>query len=124
MAPQVKTTKTTLFAQAVHPCTRQCFSDMSPQAFRNTVNLIYHGRNVALTLLLIALLYNQTFWVFASAVAAALCTGALHEAGRVPQEEALPPRPLVIQIIRISVPLLLTMFALGYGAVWLNRNFG
>lgn len=85
---------------------------MSPQAFRTTVNLIYHGRNVALALLLVALLYNQTFWVFASAVAAALCTGALREAARMPQEEELPPRPLVIQVLRISVPLLLTMFAI------------
>ncbi|AHB08243.1 MULTISPECIES: hypothetical protein [Pandoraea] len=97
---------------------------MSPQAFRTTVNLIYHGRNVALVLLLVALLYNQTFWVFASAAAAALCTGALHEAGRMPEDEDLPPRPLVIQVLRISVPLLLTMFALGYGAVWLNRHLG
>ncbi|VVE30580.1 hypothetical protein PPN31114_03640 [Pandoraea pneumonica] len=97
---------------------------MSPQAFRNTVNLIYHGRNVALALLLVALVYNQTFWVFVSAVAAALCTGALREADRMPEEEDLPPRPLVIQVLRISVPLLLTMFALGYGIVWFNRNFG
>ena len=29
---------------------------MSPQAFRTTVNLIYHGRNVALVLLLVALM--------------------------------------------------------------------
>lgn len=97
---------------------------MSPQAFRTTVNLIYHGRNVALVLLLVALLYNQTFWVFASAAVAALCTGALHEAGRMPEDEDLPPRPLMIQVLRISVPLLLTMFALGYGAVWLNRHLG
>ncbi|WP_374625333.1 hypothetical protein [Pandoraea sp.] len=99
-------------------------TDMPPQAFRTTVNLIYHGRNVALALLLVALLYNQTFWVFVSVVAAALCTGALREAGRMPQDGDLPPRPLAIQVLRISVPLLLTMFALGYGAVWLNRNFG
>ncbi|VVD69630.1 hypothetical protein PEP31012_00533 [Pandoraea eparura] len=97
---------------------------MSPQSFRTTVNLIYHGRNVALALLLVALMYNQTFWIVVSVAAAALCTGALREAARMPEQDDLPPRPLVIQVLRISVPLLLTMFALGYGAVWLNRNLG
>lgn len=96
---------------------------MSPQVFRSTVNAIYHARNVALAVLVLALIYNQTFWIFVSVIAAGLCTGALREAGRRPQDDDLPPRPLYIQVLRISVPLLLTMFALGYAAVWVQREF-
>lgn len=96
---------------------------MSPQRFRAITNAIYHGRNVALFVLVIALIYNQTFWIFVSMIAAGLCTGALREAARMPEDEDAPPRSLFIQIVRISVPLMLTMFALGYAAVWLQKHF-
>lgn len=100
--------------------TRSC--TMSPQSIKIAINAIYYARNTALFGLLLALIYNQTFWIFVCVIAAGVCTAALKQVNAMPQAP-LPKRSLVMRIIRISVPLLLTMFAVGYVSVWLSKQF-
>ncbi|GAB3625327.1 hypothetical protein PTE30175_01518 [Pandoraea terrae] len=95
---------------------------MSPQSFKAVTNAIDYARNAALAGLIFALVYNQTFWALVSVIAAGVCTAALKQAYRMP-DAPVPRRSLPMQILRISVPLLLTMFAIGYVAVWATKQF-